>query len=200
MKVGLAVVVLAVGGGGAFVAMKRPAAVTARVPTAPTEREVAAAPVRRASERSRFRATCVARQPASPSRARRLPETETVDRSPTVGSTRSTTSRRATAAPDSDDIDGQLVLITQAQRALERGEPNAALVALARHEREYPRGSLAPERDGLRAIALVRRKAEQWPYARGALRGGEPELAAGRAHPEVLFVPIGRKPSAELRA
>lgn len=148
LKVGLAVVVLAVGGGGAYVAMKRPtAAITAAAPAAPTEREVIATspPAEAPSGNLVVQAPAVDVPPVA----------ETTDRSPTVGSTRSTPRRTTTTqkSADADDIDAQLVLITQAQRALERGEPNAALASLARHEREYPRGSLAPEREGLRAIA-----------------------------------------------
>ncbi|AKV02620.1 hypothetical protein AKJ09_09283 [Labilithrix luteola] len=151
LKVGLAVVVLAVGGGGAFVAVKRPTTVTpvaaAASAAAPTEREApAAAPAELPAGMAEPQATPVGA----------TPQPETVDRSPAAVSARPA-ARRAASTPkmtaESDDIDAQLVLITQAQRALERGEPNAALTALARHERDYPRGSLAPEREGLRAIA-----------------------------------------------
>jgi hypothetical protein len=57
-----------------------------------------------------------------------------------------------------DDVDAELVLLTEAQQALKRGDPNAALVALTRHGREHPHGTLAVERDGLRAIASCEAK------------------------------------------
>lgn len=148
LKLGLAVVVLAMGGGGAYVAMKRPmAAIATAAPAAPTEREgmTTSPPADAPSGDLVVQAPAVDVPPVA----------ETAERSAPVGSTRSTPRRTTVTqkSADADDIDAQLVLITQAQRALERGEPSAALSALARHEREYPRGSLAPERDGLRAIA-----------------------------------------------
>jgi len=60
---------------------------------------------------------------------------------------------RAAEPRGGDDVEAEVPLLTQAQRALERGDPNAALVALARHGRDYPHGALAVERDGLKAIA-----------------------------------------------
>ena len=58
-----------------------------------------------------------------------------------------------TAASSADDLDGELVLLTQAQRALEHGDPTTALAALAQHRREHPKGALSLEREGLRAVA-----------------------------------------------
>jgi hypothetical protein len=62
------------------------------------------------------------------------------------------------SAAHRDDIDGELALLTEAQQALKRGDAEAALVALARHGRDYPRGALAVERDGLRAVASCEAK------------------------------------------
>jgi hypothetical protein len=57
------------------------------------------------------------------------------------------------AQPDTDDVEAEMRLLTQAQRALEHGSPGGALQALARHRREFPHASLAVEREGLRAVA-----------------------------------------------
>jgi hypothetical protein len=66
--------------------------------------------------------------------------------------------RGATPPPRADDVDAELVLLTQAQEALKRGDPSGALQVLARHGREHPHGALAVERDGLRAIASCEAK------------------------------------------
>jgi len=55
--------------------------------------------------------------------------------------------------PRPADVEAELALLTQAQRALERGDANGALTALGRHGREHPHGALSVEREGLRAIA-----------------------------------------------
>lgn len=65
---------------------------------------------------------------------------------------------RASAPPPSDDVDAELALLTQAQQALKRGDPNAALQSLGRHAKEHPRGALSVEREGLRAVASCEAK------------------------------------------
>lgn len=52
-----------------------------------------------------------------------------------------------------DALEGEMALLTNAQRALERGDTATAIGALSRHRREHPAGALAVERDGLLAIA-----------------------------------------------
>lgn len=78
------------------------------------------------------------------------PEKPTAARARSIESARPSPPR---VKPRTDDVDAELLLLTQAQRALERGEPSAALTLLAEHGREHPSGALALERDGLRAIA-----------------------------------------------
>ena len=53
-----------------------------------------------------------------------------------------------------DDFDSELALLTDAQRALKRGDPEAAIEALKQHESDHPEGALARERSGVRAVAL----------------------------------------------
>lgn len=53
-----------------------------------------------------------------------------------------------------DDLAGELVLIQQAQRALARGDGDAALAALDAHARAHPHGRLAEERQAARVLAL----------------------------------------------
>ncbi|MET0287240.1 MAG: hypothetical protein ABW352_22335 [Polyangiales bacterium] len=52
------------------------------------------------------------------------------------------------------DIGAELSLIEAAQQSLQRTQPGRALSQLEQHARSYPRGLLASEREGLRAIAL----------------------------------------------
>lgn len=56
------------------------------------------------------------------------------------------------------DVDAELQLLATAQKALGRGDAEAALTTLAKHRREHPSGALAIERDGLHAIASCQAK------------------------------------------
>ena len=47
-------------------------------------------------------------------------------------------------------------IIDVIRTAIARGHTNSALDAIARHARDFPRGRLSEERDGLRVIALAR--------------------------------------------
>jgi len=51
-----------------------------------------------------------------------------------------------------DDLEAEVALLATAQRALARHTPAAALAALDEHARTFPRGALATEREGLRAV------------------------------------------------
>jgi hypothetical protein len=55
-------------------------------------------------------------------------------------------------APPADP--GDLALVADMQRALRQGDPRRALAAVHEHEARFPASDLAPERDGVRAIAL----------------------------------------------
>jgi hypothetical protein len=48
----------------------------------------------------------------------------------------------------------ELRLLEPARKSIAEGELSAALAAIARHQREYPRGQLAEEREALRVRAL----------------------------------------------
>lgn len=80
---------------------------------------------------------------------------------------------RSVARPDSSMDEVKTIL--RAKRALADGHPKEALTALEEHERGYPHGSLAEERDALRVLALC---------ADGRASEGAAERAAFlRAHP-----------------
>jgi hypothetical protein len=68
----------------------------------------------------------------------------------------------------------ELALLESARAELER-RPGASLSLLARHEREFPRGALALEREFLKVSALIRlgRRGEAEAHA-SALRARSP--------------------------
>jgi hypothetical protein len=59
--------------------------------------------------------------------------------------------RRATS-----DLEGEVRLLEEADADLRRGDAEAALARLNEHAARYPSGTLADEREGVRAIALCR--------------------------------------------
>lgn len=160
-KIGLAVVSLVVAGGVT-------AAVVGRTPrTSETARSIASASAAAAN------ATAIVTPPptSTPEPAFSAPSVTaetaaneaTEPTKPTASAaapaTATNAAPRTTAqAKPGDDVDAEVLLITQAQRTLERGDPNAALGVLARHGREHPRGAFAVEREGLRAIASCEAK------------------------------------------
>jgi hypothetical protein len=56
----------------------------------------------------------------------------------------------------SSDLEGEVRLLEEADADLRRGDADAALARLAEHAAKYPSGTLADEREGVRAIALCR--------------------------------------------
>lgn len=104
-------------------------------PTTPTEPDADESPVE----------TPVAREPLDSDRTTR----ERVRAEPP-------TARRVVepARPEST-LRGERALIDQAASALRAGRPRDALVALMSHERQFPTGTLAEERDRLSVEALV---------------------------------------------
>lgn len=54
------------------------------------------------------------------------------------------------------DVEGEIALLSQAQRALSAGEPKRALQFLDEHARRFPRGTLTEERVAARIIALCK--------------------------------------------
>jgi hypothetical protein len=66
-----------------------------------------------------------------------------------------TASRPPPSSPSRDQLTAERQLLDLARGALEREEPQAALDATARHERGYPNGALAQEREAIAIRALV---------------------------------------------
>ena len=64
--------------------------------------------------------------------------------------------RRAVHARRTDDLEGEVRLLADADAELRRGDADAALTRLAEHAAKYPSGALVDEREGVRAIALCR--------------------------------------------
>lgn len=64
--------------------------------------------------------------------------------------------RAALASSPTDDLAAERALLEVVRAAVARDHPDVALDAIRRHERDFPRGELAEEREGLRVIALVR--------------------------------------------
>lgn len=77
---------------------------------------------------------------------------------PVTNASKSAKPHASAAPPRVDDLDGELTLLTEAQRLLKQGRPDAALQTLARHASAFPRGTLAVEREGLRAVATCEAK------------------------------------------
>jgi len=69
---------------------------------------------------------------------------------------------RSAVPSDGQSFGAERLVLEAARTAVTRGNGSAALEAIARHERLFPRGKLAQERDGLRiqALLLVGRRAE----------------------------------------
>jgi hypothetical protein len=98
---------------------------------------------------------------AAPSEANRdVPKIH--DSESAAASTVQKSSRSRSRSPDppasangkADELDSELALLTDAQRALKQGDSEGALAALDQHESEHPDGALARERAGIRAVAL----------------------------------------------
>lgn len=65
------------------------------------------------------------------------------------------TRARVARAPEEDSLNGERAVLEIARTGLTRGQGAAAIAALERHARRYPRGRLAPERDSMWVQALV---------------------------------------------
>jgi hypothetical protein len=101
-------------------------------------------------------------KPAAASEARpespRADDHGSADRSSAVP--KSTRARERSAEPpastrhEPSDLESELSLLENAQQAVKRGDSARALAALDRHATEHPRGALASERAGIRAVVL----------------------------------------------
>jgi hypothetical protein len=76
-----------------------------------------------------------------------------VTNSKRTGSPTVTTKNQAYSA-STGNLEAELVLIGQAQRALKAGQPGEALRSLDEHQRRFPAGVLSFERAGVRTVAL----------------------------------------------
>jgi RNA polymerase sigma-70 factor (ECF subfamily) len=54
------------------------------------------------------------------------------------------------------DVEGEIALLSEAQRALSGGQPEKALQFLDEHARVFPHGALAEERTAARIVALCK--------------------------------------------
>ena len=87
--------------------------------------------------------------------------------------------------PTQNTVAAERTLIDVIRAAVARGKNKDALAAIARHQKEYPDGSLREEREGLRIIALA--------------RSGKKELAEAKAkafrkrYPKSLLMPAVNK-------
>lgn len=148
-KVGVAVVSLVViGGASSAVIHARTSAATVRSANA-----AAVAPATVPAPASPAAESPVALEPAAVT-----PEPPPAAASAQTPPHASPVAAPAAASSGANDIEGELQLLTEAQQALKRGDPSAALVSLAKHGREFPRGALSVERDGLRAVASCEAK------------------------------------------
>jgi hypothetical protein len=76
--------------------------------------------------------------------------------SPPRAETKSSAAANGRGGARGDDLEAELALIGAAQRALGRNAPAEAVRSLDEHARQFPRGALSSEREGLRAIASCR--------------------------------------------
>jgi len=141
----------AVAGGGLVAALDR----RARAPVAHEQR--AAPPPPAAESPAPMRGEPPAVTPAAP--ALFAPPASTEDRAPVRKIARPARERAQARAPDSERdvaLAAERAPLETARTALARGQAAAALAALTEHERLFPAGRLAEERDALRVQALVR--------------------------------------------
>jgi outer membrane protein assembly factor BamD (BamD/ComL family) len=88
----------------------------------------------------------------------------------------------ASAVPRDKRLEAERKLVEMARTALARGQTADALAALRRHQRFFPNGELAEERDGLWVSALV--ATHEYAQAR------EQAVRFRRHHPHSLFAPV----------
>jgi hypothetical protein len=75
---------------------------------------------------------------------------------PVAASAPSAGSSAKALAPSTTNLARERAIIEVARTAVARGRTSAALDAIERHAREFPKGQLVEEREGLRVIALAR--------------------------------------------
>jgi hypothetical protein len=106
----------------------------------------------------------VEREPIGTSSAPASPSAPTAEGgpAPAVQVPPRATSRAFATEPSGDSLAAERALLEAARSAYGRGEPDAALAALARHEKAFPGGQLSEEREALaiRSLVLAGRESE----------------------------------------
>jgi hypothetical protein len=85
-----------------------------------------------------------------------VPITPTPPPQPSTAPAAQPTASTKGAVVTASDLARERAIIEVARTAVSRGRISAALDAIERHAREFPKGQLAEEREGLRVIALAR--------------------------------------------
>ena len=125
---------------------------------AKAERSGAAKKVAPAKERVRAAVPAEPGVPAMPEEPaiEILPDEPVQPPEPAVAAKPVESKRRAKASAEPSTFGDEFTLIKQAQRDLGSGRADAALAALAEHERRFPKGSMTEDRLALRALALCK--------------------------------------------
>jgi len=90
-------------------------------------------------------------------------------------------SRTSRPAPVEDELEAERIMLQRARADLAQGDGRAALEMIARHAREFERGTLAEEREALAVKALISIGSHQAARARGA--------EFRRRHPRSIYLP-----------
>lgn len=172
-KIGVAVVLVGLVGGGAALAVR--AFSPEIVPTNTTHIEIAA------GDRASLGATgALSPEPESGPGPAALEETPEPDPKPPEAAPSVARSAAGSVPPAAagDDLQAENELLGRAQRALGGGDTGGAMAALDEHASRFPKGSLTVERRAVRALTLcaMGKKAE-------GLREAAPLLAAGPDDP-----------------
>jgi len=91
-----------------------------------------------------------------PSAAPTLPVAEAPNPLPLAGTSHVSKMKVPTIPEHGPDVEGEIALLSEAQKALSGGQPERALQFLDEHARTFPRGTLAEERVAARIIALCK--------------------------------------------
>lgn len=83
------------------------------------------------------------------------PTTMTAPTAPTAPTARASGSTSTSAKTGTSSLSEELGLVDDARKALAAGDPTTALRSVAEHDRRFPAGALATERDVVRIDALV---------------------------------------------
>lgn len=162
-KIGVAVALLGIAGSAGIYAAKGalegPTATTTTATTAPHDGHAASTPPTPATPTTPFTngVTASPEPPSTPLEPIAAPSTIPGPSAP-AAHVASPSHVAPQGSARSDDLEAEVALLGTAQRALARRSPSDALAALDDHARRFPRGALATEREGLRAVAACEAK------------------------------------------